>query len=118
MPQVPHTRLCQYTVQIRRTARHSRHRVVEHRLSRPRAGCCAAPRRPDPGRAARPLRSARLAAPQPHRRLPLGRRRQPWPGRLQAASGHGRKPAHGLRRVTVFPVRAANRAILPVLSVA
>ena len=53
--------------------------------------------------------------PQPHQRPPLGRRRQPWPGRLQAASGHGRKPANGLRRVTVFPVRAADRTILPVV---
>ena len=42
----------------------------------------------------------------------------PTPALARTASGrfgHGRKPANGLRRVTVFPVRAADRAILPVL---
>ena len=51
----------------------------KHRLPRSRPGC-AARRNGDliPDRAARPLCPARLAAPQPHRRLPLGCRRQPW----------------------------------------
>ena len=57
---------------------------MEHRLSWPRAGRRASPRRLDPRHAAHPPRPAQLAAHQPHGRLSLARRRQPRPGRVQA----------------------------------
>jgi hypothetical protein len=64
---------------------------------------------------ARPPRPARLAAHQPHRRLPRGRRRQPWPRRIPATSGHHCPLAHGQggSSMIMFFFRAANRAILP-----
>jgi hypothetical protein len=91
---------------------HRGYRVVEHRLPWPRARRLAPRRRKRAGHAPRAPRPARLAAHQPHRRLPLGRGQQRRRRRVQAATDN---VAHGRRSLIVFPVRAANRAILPFL---
>ena len=90
---------------------HRRDRTVEHRLSRPCTRRLASGRRARAGYATRSPRAARLAAHQPHRRLPLGRIQQSQCRRVQAAPHTTATPG---RRMTIL-VRATDRAILPVL---
>ena len=94
---------------------HRRHRAVEHGLSRPRARCLAPPRRDVCRTRCSPTshRSAGSTSTSPAT-ISGAPRRPPRPRRVQAAAECtiARASRCGL---TSFPIRAAKRAILPVL---
>ena len=72
---------------------HSRHSAVEHRLSQSRARRRAPQWRDGARRLAGPSCTTRLAAHQPHRRLPLGCRQHTRLRRIQAAASRVRRAA-------------------------
>ena len=88
--------------------RHRRYRAVEHRLPRPRRRRPSPFRRDRAGCAARAPRPARVAARQPHRRLPLEQRSQ----RRRAGRVHG-APQQDRSRSASLITRTARLSVDP-----